>query len=70
MTRNTAALIQEHTYADGQRSRWFNDRSAACAALKGVHRNRRAQWTRHEPLETSPGIIWRVDDYPQIGGAA
>lgn len=58
-------LIQEHTYPNGMRSRWYSLQSAAESALAQVPEGKRGIYTLSEPLRVGPFCeCWRVDDNP------
>lgn len=51
-TTNRKPLVMAHRYDDGRVSEWYNRQQAA---------ERRARLVRGVVMETSPGIVWRVD---------
>lgn len=54
----------EHIYSYGLRQRWYTVESVAKSVLARIPAVIRGEFTKVEPLKTSPAI-WRVDDYPR-----
>lgn len=55
------AKINEHTYRNGLRQRWYSSERIAKMILGQIPSASRGEFTKTQPLKTSPGI-WRVDD--------